>query len=115
MAEGNAVARRERELPQSFWEYPSTEEFAGSLDRSKIPARRPDVKRLFEWRVAKALYRPDLRFEEMNHVHYDWNAPVNAARQTLEHTRSWCGESGLDTDREVIEEAGITATACKAQ
>ena len=84
------------------------------IDLLGIPAGRIDVQRLFYWHVAKAFYRPDLSFDEMNHINYDWYAPANAARQSPEEVRSWCAESGLAIEREVIEEAGITIIARKA-
>lgn len=78
-----------------------------------IPAGRIDVQRLFYWHVAKAFYRPDLSFDEMNHINYDWYAPANAARQSPEEVRSWCAEFGLEIEREVIEDSGITVIARK--
>ncbi|WP_284734598.1 class I SAM-dependent methyltransferase [Sphingosinicella terrae] len=78
-----------------------------------IPAGRIDVQRLFYWHVAKMFYRPDLDFEEMNHINYDWYAPANAARQTPEEVRAWCAEAGLSIEREVVEDAGITVIARK--
>ncbi len=84
------------------------------IDLLGIPAGRIDVQRLFYWHVAKAFYRPDLSFDEMNHINYDWYAPANAARQTPEEVREWCAEFGLAIEREVVEEAGITIIARKA-
>jgi arsenite methyltransferase len=79
-----------------------------------IPAGKIDVQRLFYWHVAKAFYRPDLSFDEMNHINYDWYAPANAHRQSPEEVRAWCAEFGLAVEREVVEEAGITIIARKA-
>lgn len=76
-----------------------------------IPAGNIDVQRLFYWHVAKVFYRHDLSFDEMHHINYDWYAPANAARQTPEEVRDWCAEFGLEIEREVIEEAGITIIA----
>ena len=84
------------------------------IDLLGIPAGRTDVQRLFYWHVAKMFYRPDLGFDEMNHINYDWYAPANAARQTAEEVRAWCTEFGLSIEREVVEEAGITVIARKA-
>jgi SAM-dependent methyltransferase len=81
------------------------------IDLLGIPAGRIDVQRLFYWHVAKAFYRPDLSFDEMNHINYDWYAPANAHRQSPEEVRSWCAEFGLEIEREVVEEAGITVIA----
>lgn len=79
-----------------------------------IPAGKIDVQRLFYWHVAKMFYRPDLSFDEMNHINYDWYAPANAHRQSPQEVRQWCAELGLAIEREVIEKAGITVIARKA-
>src|SRR5581483_5681918 len=52
------------------------------IDLLEIPAGRYDVQRLFYWHVAKAFYHPDLTFDELTHINYDWYAPANAHRQT---------------------------------
>lgn len=83
------------------------------IDLLGIPAGRIDVQRLFYWHVAKAFYRPELSFDEMNHINYDWYAPANAQRQSPDEVRTWCAESGLVVEREVIEDAGITVIARK--
>ncbi len=76
-----------------------------------IPAGRYDVQRLFYWHVAKAFHHPELSFDELNCINYDWYAPANAHRQTPEEVRAWCDEAGLEIERERIEEAGITVVA----
>ncbi len=81
------------------------------IDVLGIPAGRINVQRLFYWHVAKMFYRPDLRFDEMNHINFDWYAPANAARQSPEDVRRWCDEADLEIEREVVEEAGITVIA----
>lgn len=78
-----------------------------------IPAGRINLQRLFYWHVAKMFYRPDLSFDEMNHINFDWYAPTNAARQSPEEVRKWCAEANLTVEREVVEEAGITIIARK--
>ena len=78
-----------------------------------IPAGRINVQRLFYWHVLKAYYRPELTLEEMNHINFDWYAPANAHRQSPEDVRAWCAEAGLDIEREIVEEAGITVIAKK--
>ena len=83
----------------------------GLLD---IPAGRTTVQRLFYWHVAKAFYRPDFSFDEMNHVNFDWYAPASAHRQTPEDVRRWCAEADMVIEREVVEDAGITVIARKA-
>ena len=78
-----------------------------------IPSGRINLQRLFFWHVAKMFYRPDLGFDEMNHINFDWYAPTNAARQSPEEVRKWCAEASLELEREVVEEAGITVIARK--
>jgi hypothetical protein len=89
-------------------------DIAEPIDLLGIPAGRTSVQRLFYWHVAKTFYRPDLTFDEMNHINFDWYAPANAHRQSPEQVRSWCAQSGLELEREVVEEAGITVIARKA-
>lgn len=81
------------------------------IELLEIPAGRYDVQRLFYWHVAKAFHHPDLSFDEVNHINYDWYAPANAHRQTPEEVRSWCEEADLEIERERVEEAGITVIA----
>lgn len=81
------------------------------VDLLGIPAGRYDVQRFFYWHVAKAFFHPDLGFDELNHINYDWYAPANAHRQTVEEVRAWCAEAGLVVERERVEEAGITMIA----
>ncbi len=84
-----------------------------AIDLLEIPAGRINLQRLFYWHVAKAFYRPDFTFDEMNHINYDWYAPRNAQRQSIEEVRTWCQECGLEIERERVEEAGITIVAVK--
>jgi len=84
-----------------------------AIDLLGIPAGRVNVQRLFYWHVAKTFYRADLTFDEMNHINFDWYAPANAARQSPEQVRAWCKEAGLEVEREVVEDAGITIIARK--
>ena len=79
-----------------------------------IPAGRTTVQRLFYWHVAKAFYRRDFSFDEMNHVNFDWYAPANAHRQSPDEVRQWCADARLEIERFVVEDAGITVIARKA-
>ncbi len=79
-----------------------------------IPAGRISVQRLFYWHVAKTFYRPDLTFDETNHINFDWYAPANAFRQSPEEVRTWCEDAGIVIEREVLQEAGITIVARKS-
>jgi SAM-dependent methyltransferase len=86
-------------------------EIPEDIELLEIPAGRYDIQRFFYWHVAKAYYRPELSFDELNHINYDWYAPANAHRQTLEEVRAWCAEADLEVEREHVEDAGITVIA----
>jgi len=86
-------------------------ELARPNDLLGIPAGRHNVQRLFYWHVAKAFYHPDLTFDELNHINFDWYGPINAQRQSPEDLRGWCEEAGLEIEHEVVEDAGITVIA----
>jgi arsenite methyltransferase len=79
-----------------------------------IPAGKMNLQRFIYWHVFKAFYRPDMTLDEMNHVNFDWYAPRNAHRHTVEDVRNWCAEAGLSIERENVQEAGITIVARKA-
>ena len=83
------------------------------VDLLGIKAGEYDVQRFLYWNIVKMFYRPDLTFDEMAHINFDWFAPVNAHRQSEHEVRRWCEESSFDIEREVIEEAGITIVARK--
>jgi SAM-dependent methyltransferase len=84
-----------------------------SIDLLGIPAGRTSVQRLFYWHIAKAFYDPNLSFEEMNHINFDWYAPANASRHTPLEIQEWCKEGGLSIEQEVVENSGITIIAKK--
>ncbi|HEY3044873.1 MAG TPA: class I SAM-dependent methyltransferase [Vicinamibacterales bacterium] len=84
-----------------------------AIDLLGIPAGRINVQRLFYWHIAKVFYGPELSFDEMNHINFDWYAPANAHRQSPEEVRRWCAQAGLTLEHEVVEEAGITVIARK--
>ncbi len=83
------------------------------IDLLGIPAGRINLQRLFYWHIFKAVYRPEFDLEELNHINFDWYAPANAHRQTPEQVREWCAAADMRTEREVVEEAGITIIARK--
>ena len=76
-----------------------------------IKKGRLDVQRFFYWNVCKLFYRPDWTLDEMNHINFDWFRPLNCHRQTPAEVRLWCEEAGLEIERFVVEEAGITVSA----
>jgi SAM-dependent methyltransferase len=81
------------------------------VDVLGIPAGRIDIQRLFYWHVVKAYYAPELTFEELNHINFDWFAPRNAHRHAPEEVRAWCRAAGLEIEREDIQDSGITVIA----
>jgi len=83
------------------------------IDLLEIPAGKINLQRFFYWHVFKAYSRPEMSIEEMNHVNFDWYAPRNAHRQSLDEVRAWCAAVGLVIERERAEEAGITIVARK--
>lgn len=82
------------------------------IDVLDIPAGKINLQRLFYWHIFKAYYRPDWKFEEMQHVNFDWYAPKNAHRHTKQEVEKWCAEAGLVIERLDEEElAGYTVIA----
>ena len=83
------------------------------IELLKIPAGPINLQRLFYWHIFKAYYRPELDFDEMQHINFDWFAPKNAHRQSPEEVRQWCADLGITIERERVEMAGITIIARK--
>lgn len=98
-------------LGKALGELKTTVDVPESVDLLDIPAGEIDVQRLFYWHIFKAFYRPDMTIDEMAHINFDWYAPRNAHRQSIEEVRVWCDEAGLAIEREVVEDAGITIVA----
>jgi SAM-dependent methyltransferase len=84
------------------------------IDLLKIPSGRINLQRLFYWHVFKAYYRPEMNLDEMNHINFDWYAPQNAHRHTIEEVRDWSAKAQFTIERERVEEAGITIIARKS-
>jgi len=78
-----------------------------------IPAGKINLQRLFYWHIFKAFYDPNLTFDEMHHINFDWYAPKNAHRHTVEEVREWCAANNLEILHEKEELAGITCVAKK--
>lgn len=78
-----------------------------------IPYGKINLQRLFYWHIFKAFYDPNLSFDEMHHINFDWYAPKNAHRHTVEEVRSWCDQNNLKVEYLKEEEAGITCVARK--
>ncbi len=78
-----------------------------------IPAGKINLQRLFYWHIFKAFYDPELSFEEMHHINFDWYAPKNAHRHTVEEVQEWCHANNLEIQHIQEELAGITCIAKK--
>lgn len=78
-----------------------------------IPAGKINLQRLFYWHIFKAFYDPNLTFDEMHHINFDWYAPKNAHRHTIEEVQQWCTENSLEVRYVKEELAGITCVAAK--
>lgn len=114
-AEGWAAMEPLTKLGLALGELDIEIEIPEAIDLLDIPAGRINLQRFFYWHVCKAFYRPEMTFDEMNHINFDWFAPKNAHRQSAEEVRAWCEELGLSIEREVVEEAGITIVARKVR
>jgi arsenite methyltransferase len=84
-----------------------------SVDILDIPAGKISLQRLFYWHVFKAFYDPNLSFDEMHHINFDWYAPKNAHRHTAEEINKWCDQNNLKIQHMQEELAGITCIAKK--
>ncbi|MEE2789390.1 MAG: methyltransferase domain-containing protein [Myxococcota bacterium] len=69
------------------------------------------LQRFFYWNVAKAFYRPELTFDEMHHINFDWYRPLNCHRHTQDEIRAFCDAARLSIDHLAEEPAGLTVVA----
>jgi len=91
-------------------------EIPKAIDLLGIPSGKISLQRLFYWHIFKAFYHPGWKFEEMQHVNFDWYAPKNAHRHTIDEIQQWCAESNLTIERADLEElAGYSIIARKNQ
>ncbi len=79
-----------------------------------IPAGKISVQRLFYWHVMKMYHSPELDFEAMHHINFDWFRPLNCHRHTPEQVQGWCKEAGLKIERMDVSDSGITTVARRA-
>lgn len=78
-----------------------------------IRAGRVDLQRFFYYAFMKTYYRPELAFEEMHHVNFDWYRPLNSRRHTEEEVREFCRAAGLRIERFHAEESGFAVVAVR--
>jgi arsenite methyltransferase len=78
-----------------------------------IEAGKLDLQRFFYWNICKTYYRPELSFDEMHHINFDWFRPLNCQRHTPEEILEWCQEAELKIEHLNLQEAGITVVARK--
>ena len=76
------------------------------IKKGKLP-----LQRFFYWNVAKMFYRPELTFDEMHHINFDWYRPLNCHRHTPDEVREFCTSAGLVIDHLGEEPAGLTVVA----
>jgi len=76
-----------------------------------VEAGNFNLQRFFYWNICKAYYRPELTFDEMHHINFDWFRPMNCHRHSPEEIERWCRESEMDIERLNIQESGITVVA----
>lgn len=101
------------ELGKALGELNIEIEIPNDINVLEIPKGTINLQRLFYWHVCKAFYRPEMTKDEMTHINYDWFAPRNAHRQSVEEVRDWCKQLNLKIEHELEEEAGITMIAKK--
>jgi arsenite methyltransferase len=89
----------------------ATIELEDSIPFLGIKAGKFDLQRFFYWNVCKSYYRPELSFDEMHHINFDWFRPLNCHRHTPQEIQAWCVDSGLLIERMDVQEAGITVVA----
>jgi hypothetical protein len=80
-----------------------------------IPKGAINLQRLFYWHIFKAFFHPSLDLDEMNHINFDWYAPLNARRHTVDEVTNWCQALGLQIELLNVEDAGITVVARKGR
>lgn len=88
-------------------------EITNDIPILEIAAGKINLQRFFYWHIFKAFYDANLTFEEMHHINFDWYAPKNSHRHTIEEIYNWCKENNLTIRREKVELAGITCIAQK--
>ncbi|MCG8551793.1 MAG: class I SAM-dependent methyltransferase [Desulfobacterales bacterium] len=71
------------------------------------------LHRFFYYSICKLFYRPELSFDEMNHINFDWFRPLNCRRHTIEEVKEFCRASGMDIERLHVDDSGITIVGIK--
>lgn len=112
-AEAWEALRPLTELGRQLGEIDATLNLPDGIPLLNVPPGEISLHRFIYWHVFKAFYNPEMNFEEMLHVNFDWYAPANAHRQTPDEVRAWCAELGLSIERLTVENAGITVVARK--
>ncbi|OGV51776.1 MAG: methyltransferase [Lentisphaerae bacterium GWF2_52_8] len=78
-----------------------------------IPKGKIPLQRLFYWHFCKMYYRQEFSLDEMNHINFDWFMPRNCHRHSPEEIQAYCDEAGLEPERFIVEDAGISVVARK--
>ena len=72
------------ELGKALGELDIEIEIPNDINVLEIPKGTINLQRLFYRHVCKTFYRPEMTKDEMTHINYDWFAPRNAHRQSVE-------------------------------
>ncbi|MDQ8039471.1 MAG: class I SAM-dependent methyltransferase [Rickettsiella sp.] len=88
-------------------------EITNDIPILEIAAGKINLQRFFYWYIFKAFYNKNLSFKEMHHINFDWYAPKNSHRHSIEEVHKWCQENNLTIRHEKIELSGITCIAQK--
>ena len=99
------------ELGQVLGELDVEVDIPHDIDLLGIKKGKLPLQRFFYWNIAKTFYRPELTFDEMHHINFDWYRPSNCHRHTPEEVRTFCARAGLRIERLAEEPAGITVVA----
>lgn len=90
-------------------------EIPKDIDLLEIPAGKINLQRFFYWHFFKAFYDPNLTFDEMHHINFDWYAPKNAHRHSVDEVKEWCTNNALTIKHLNTQPSGITVVAQKAK
>jgi arsenite methyltransferase len=110
-SEGWDALRPLSKLGKVLGELDITVDIPENIELLDIPAGKINLQRLFYWHIFKAYFDPNLQLEEMNHINYDWYAPKNAHRHTIDEVQQWCSTASLKIIRQVVEPSGISIVA----
>ena len=78
-----------------------------------IASEKSNFQRLLCWPIFKAFYDPNLSFDTMCHINFNWYDAKNTRLHTVEDVQSWCNQNKLTMERLKKEEARIACLVRK--